>query len=665
MEYYVSAKGSLTGDGSRQAPFCRITQAAEIALPGDKVIVAPGIYRECVNPKHGGTSDRDRIVYCSEVPGAAVISGAEEIKEWTHVKDDTWMTRIPDGFFSGYNPYTTEVYGDWYRGLGRVNHVGQVYCNGQALYEEDSLDKLYSDEPLEWAWDREYSRQHKWYTVQDGDSTVIYARFPDGTPAENLVEINVRRRVFFPEQTHTNYITVSGFVLKQAATQWAPPTAFQDGLIGPHWSVGWIIEDCEISDSRCSGVSLGKCWHPSDNRWTKDRIKSGTHLERDLVHYAQHTGWSKETVGSHIVRRNKIFNCGQTGIVGHLGGIFSLIEGNEIHHINTYGEFSGSELGGIKLHGAIDTVIRRNHIHHCHRGIWLDWQTQGTRVSCNLFHDNHGEEDTRISEDLYIEVSHGPALVDNNLFLSRFALRERSQGLAFVHNIIAGPIDIGSSEGRFTPYHFPHETDIMGCMTINNGDDRFYNNIFIQPDLPEEKRQVRNPEVARLVGMNPQVNIEAGLHIYDDYPLHDEYYYQFTDEGTPETSWGRRYDYNSHLPMYVSGNAYFNGAKPYAKERLNYVDRENRIYFELVKRDGAYYFRTNLYDHLPQMETEFVSTSMLGNAFETEQPYENPDGSPLRIEEDFLGIRRGQHPTPGPFEYTGEGRNFKELRVLP
>ena len=117
--------------------------------------------------------------------------------------------------------------------------------------------------------------------------------------------------------------------------------------------------------------------------------------------------------------------------------------------------------------------------------------------------------------------------------------------------------------------------------------------------------------------------------------------------------------------MYVSGNAYFNGAKPYAKERLNYVDRENRIYFELVKREGAYYFRTNLYDHLPQMETEFVSTSMLGNAFETEQPYENTDGSPLRIEEAFLGIRRGQHPTPGPFEYTGEGRNFKELSVLP
>ena len=634
MNYYVSADGPLWGDGSQQAPFRRISQAAEAARPGDTVIVAPGIYRECVNPKNGGTSDRNRIVYRSQAPGAAVISGAEEIREWEHVRDDIWMTRIPGGFFGGYNPYTTQVGGDWYRGLGRINHTGQVYFNGQALYEEDCLDKLWNDEPLEWAWDREYSRKHKWYTEQDGDVTVIYARFPDGAPHGNLVEINVRPRVFFPEQTGMDYITVSGFTLRQAATQWAPPTAFQEGLIGPHWSLGWIIEDCVISDSRCSGISLGKCRHPSDNRWTKERVKSGTQLERDLVHYAQHTGWSRETVGSHIVRRNRIFNCGQTGIVGHLGGIFSLIEGNEIHHINTYGEFSGSELGGIKLHGAIDTVIRRNHIHHCHRGIWLDWQTQGTRVSCNLFHDNHGEEDTRTSEDLYIEVSHGPALVDNNLFLSRFALRERSQGLAFVHNIIAGPIDIGSSEGRFTPYHFPHETDIMGCMTINNGDDRFYN------------------------------NIEAGLHIYDDYPLHDEYYHQFTDEGTPDTSWGRRYDYNSHLPVYISGNAYFNGARPYVKEQLNHVDTENRVYFNLIEKEGSYYFSTNLYDYLPRMETEFISTSMLGMSFETEQPYENPDGSPVRIDEDFLGRKRGQHPTPGPFECTATDSGLSEMRLV-
>lgn len=160
--------------------------------------------------------------------------------------------------------------------------------------------------------------------------------------------------------------------------------------------------------------------------------------------------------------------------------------------------------------------------------------------------------------------------------------------------------------------------------------------------------------MARLVGMNPEVNIEAGLHIYDDFPLHDEYYYKFTDEATVETSWGRRYDYNSPLPMYVSGNVYFNGAKPYAKETLNHVDTENKITLELIEEDGKYTLKTNLYDYLPKMKTEFVDTEMLGKAFMPEQAFENPDGSPLRIDEDFLGERRGPHPTPGPFESAGK-----------
>ena len=51
---------------------------------------------------------------------------------------------------------------------------------------------------------------------------------------------------------------VNMIVLDQAATTWAPPAAYQDGMVGPHWSKGWIIEDCEISNSKCCGISLGK-----------------------------------------------------------------------------------------------------------------------------------------------------------------------------------------------------------------------------------------------------------------------------------------------------------------------------------------------------------------------------------------------------------------------
>ena len=35
-------------------------------------------------------------------------------------------------------------------------------------------------------------------------------------------------------------------------------------MIGPHWSKGWIIEDCEITNSKCCGISLGKYYDPEE-----------------------------------------------------------------------------------------------------------------------------------------------------------------------------------------------------------------------------------------------------------------------------------------------------------------------------------------------------------------------------------------------------------------
>src|SRR5208282_5013563 len=99
-------------------------------------------------------------------------------------------------------------------------------------------------------------------------------------------------------------------------------------------------------------------------------------------------GWNKATIGGHIVRDNDISHCEQAGIVGSLGGAFSTITGNNIHDIHMLNWYSGAEMAGIKLHGAIDVTISHNHIYRCWRGIWLDWMAQGTRVTGNLFHDN-------------------------------------------------------------------------------------------------------------------------------------------------------------------------------------------------------------------------------------------------------------------------------------
>ena len=112
MKYHVDVNAERNGDGSRERPFKCISDAAKAALPGDEVLVAPGIYREYVDPVHSGNEDA-RITYISTEP-LAVITGAEPIKNWKHFKENVWTCRIPNSVFGDYNPYTTIVYGDWY-----------------------------------------------------------------------------------------------------------------------------------------------------------------------------------------------------------------------------------------------------------------------------------------------------------------------------------------------------------------------------------------------------------------------------------------------------------------------------------------------------------------------------------------------------------------------
>ena len=666
MIYYVAADAPRGGDGSEKRPFQKINDAAKIARAGDQVLVAPGIYREYVNPVHGGTDEEHRIVYRSQVPLKAVITGAERVTGWQPAGENVWTARIPNGIFDSYNPYTTVIAGDWYWAQKPV-HTGEVYLNGKAMYEVFSMEEVKNPRILPTSWEPE-ATVYQWYTSQDGDDTVIWANFQGADPNRENVEINVRRNCFYPDKTGVNYITLSGFTVKQAATTWAPPTAYQEGMVGPHWSKGWIIEDCEISDSRCSGISLGKYLQPqNENKWTTRLYKDGTQTERDAICQAQREGWTKANIGSHIVRRCNIHHCGQTGIVGHLGGVFSLIEDNHIHHINNKQNLAGAEIGGIKMHAAIDVIYRRNHIHHCTRGLWLDWQAQGTRVTQNLFHDNClplpddciDPSDPGMGEDIFIEVSHGPTLVDNNLLLSDRSVKLATQGVAFVHNLIAGALtavgkgtDNGAltlSSPRYTPYHVPHRTEVAGFMTFLHGDDRFYNNIFVQQ--PKRPGMVKIYDYLQGEGKNgwDDGNLDVGTWMFDNgYQLYEEWVKEFEGYcgmGSPDSD-----RYYIHLPVWAEGNVYLNGAKPWKKEKNCVVDDTHKVTLSLEEKDGEWKLNTNLYELLPEITVGTISTETLGMAFEPEESFENPDGSPITFNEDYFGNHRSLHPCVGPFE---------------
>ena len=668
MQIYVSASVKRSGDGSQAAPFQTINEAAQVAVAGDEVIVLPGYYREWVDPKNGGTADDCRITYRSQVPGGAVITGSEVVKTWEPYQGDVWVARIPNGLFGNYNPYTTLIEGDWYI-PSKPFHTGEVYLNGKSMYEAEDLEGVLQPQEYKSSWDRAFTI-YRWYTCQEDGNTVLYANFHGANPNEENVEINVRRNCFYPSKTGVNYITLSGFVVRQAATQWAPPTAYQEGMIGPHWSKGWIIEDCEVSDSKCSGISLGKFLQPeNDNKWLKTKYKDGTQTERECICLAQIQGWTKEKIGHHIIRRCNIHDCGQTGIVGHLGGVFSIIEDNHIHHINNKQNLSGAEIGGIKMHAAIDVIFRRNHIHHCTRGIWLDWQAQGTRVTQNLFHHNtlptlsenpDKEEFLGIGDDIFVEVSHGPTLIDNNILLSTRSLKLAAQGIAVVHNLIGGALTCvgrGTDNGsktlispRYTPYHVAHRTEVMGFMTFLHGDMRFYNNIFVQQPVHPALAQAME-DAKEHYNEWDDMNVEVGTHPYNGYPTFVEWDKEF--EGYCGMGSAPSDRYYMHLPVWAQGNVYFGGAKAWDKEEAPQIVPD-QVKLELKEQDGKYTLETNLFDLLPKTQAPAVSTELLGAAFEPEEKFENPDGTPILFNQDYFGRHRAVNPTPGPFESSAE-----------
>jgi hypothetical protein len=451
-----------------------------------------------------------------------------------------------------------------------------------------------------------------WFAQVDGTHTTIWAQFPGVNPNEQLVEINVRRTVFYPDQPGRNFITVRGFILRHAATPWAPPTAEQIGLLGTHWSKGWIIESNVISHSVCSGIALGKHGDEFDN--TSANTAEGYVKTIERAH-AFRIPWTREHIGHHIVRHNHISHCEQAGIVGSLGGAFSRIEGNTIHDIHVRRLFSGAEMAGIKLHAAIDTVIRGNRIFRTCRGLWLDWMAQGTRVSGNLFYDNGP------AEDLFVEVNHGPFLVDNNLFLSPTSLLDMSEGGAYAHNLFAGRIISAPELGRETPFHPAHSTRVAGLRRIEGGDNRFFNNLFIgRGGMATRPGEPPAPD--------PRWAGGYGLWVYDF----------------------------RAAPSHAAGNVYFHGARPYAGEPDPLVLPELDPAPRLIEENGQGWLLLDLGDALRQARTTLVNTRLLGRARIPDLPYVNPDDSPLRVATDFTGAKRSKtRPTPGPFEQPGTG----------
>jgi alpha-N-arabinofuranosidase len=223
--------------------------------------------------------------------------------------------------------------------------------------------------------------------------------------------------------------------------------------------------------------------------------------------------------------------------------------------------------------------------------------TQGARISGNLCHDND-------LHDLAVEANHGPFVVDNNIFLSPKAIEDDSQGVAFAHNLIAGGINLapGFLDGRKTPFHKAHSTEIVALHDNPSGDNHYDNNLFMR---------------------------SGSLAIYDE----------------------------ARLPMWMDGNVFFQGAKSSRHESAPINRSASDPALTLVEKSDGFYLTMTLAAALgSERPSQPVTSARLGKASISGCAFENPDGSPIAIGMDYFGKpRNAANPTPGPFEAPGTG----------
>jgi len=495
--------------------------------------------------------------------------------------------------FGTVNPYTELICGDYLK-RNRGQHTGMVYLNGKPISETTSSETFIKTPGKK----GKKGPESEWGAVADYKTTRIVVRFPEGIdPNKETVEINVRRTVFYPSREHVDYITVKGFHMSRVACNWAPPTAEQPAIIGTHWSKGWIIEDNVIEYARCVGVSLGMFSSKYDNTFGCNSQPYVALIDKAVKYY----GWNKGAVGSHIVRNNTIAHCGQAGIVGGMGAVFSKIENNDIYDIARNQLFGGFETACLKIHGAVDVIVANNHFHDCggFAALWLDWMAQGTRVTGNVFHDN--------ARDAYIEVNHGPILLDNNLFLSKGKpVHDISDGLAFAHNLFLNPPKTRGDK-RSTPYFESHTIKIAGYATIKVNDVRFYDNIFAGAKA------------------SPGAKGEC---------------------------------------VRSAGNVYSNGAKPVNGDTDSIVDKNFDPKVELLEENGVWRLRMDVDPSWLETKRSLVTTELLGEAVVPKLPFVASDDKPYRLDKDFFGKPRGDSPAPGPFNLT-PGTKHIDVIVWP
>src|SRR5699024_176869 len=207
-----------------------------------------------------------------------------------------------------------------------------------------------------------------------------------------------------------------------------------------------------------------------------------------------------------------------------------------------------------------------------------------------------------------------------------------SQGGAYINNLICGHIRHERVLDRATPYHDTHSTDVAGFAAIYGGDDRYFGNIFVDDGRVEQ----------------------TGTSFFDGYTTSMEEYIEKVQEDAP----GDHRLFNKiNQPVYVNDNLYLNGAKAFNKEK-NFIEVDNfNPEVEVHEEVKDIYLLIDLPKEFEEFRTQVRTTTSLPRPRIVAYDFDNPDGSALILNEDYLGAEQKELTTTGPITAFKSGKN--------
>lgn len=479
--YYVdgaAANADDNGPGTSERPFRTINKAAQVLQPGERVLIAEGVYRECVRPLRGGTGP-DKMISYEAAPGAkVVIKGSAILKDgWKPSSGwmlgpggdsaKVWEIHLDPKLFAeeGYNPFAlvNVLHNRFWLNYGKIDmspyfrRRGIVFVDGKPLEPVELVTELAGAtgrslnffQEAHWTpiFDEVGGAEGKVWVEHNG--LTLHVRLPHGdSPAQHLIEATVHEQVFVPAARYQGYIRVKGITFQHAGNGFPVP---QRGLVSTNRGNHWIFEDNVVEWANSVGFDIG------NEDWSASAPEN--------------------PVGYDVIRGNTFRYCGIEGIggAGNPNGVqYVLVERNLFEWDGWQDAANMSESAGMKLHVAKGLLFRHNvvrHIRHAN-GVWLDTGNTNCRLTGNIFADIPG---TVNPHAIHLEASDGLNQVDNNIFykLTGGILIRDTNNATVANNLFIDCETAGvtSTSGLGGPRP-------VGGHTNDGRGNRVYNNIF-------------------------------------------------------------------------------------------------------------------------------------------------------------------------------------------